>query len=120
MDQKEFIFNLIKLAIQPLALPAEEQIKLHSGAVVTDELLLDFDHASAVLPGNYKDMLSGGQIIHLDKIRTKIDEIQNSDMNIFELSSLQNNELWEQLRQLGKDALKEFSLGPELPPNIKD
>lgn len=103
---KEAIINNFNQSLINLSLEAEEQIaSFPEFAVVTDELLLDFDHFYTVLKGNYNDFFSDQQIKILDKINLYIDKISSKDLFVSELEELKTYNFWKQLRILSREAI---------------
>ena len=103
---KEAIINSFKQSLKNLSLEADEQIaSFPNFVVVTDELLLDFDHFYKVVKGNYPNLFSTEQIKILDEINIYIDQIPSEDLDISERDELKNYSFWKQLRVLSREAI---------------
>lgn len=103
---KEAIIKNFNRSLKNLSLEADEQVASYPNyVVVTDELLLDFDHFYSVIKENYTDEFSNQQIKALDAIRGHIDKIPTEDFLINEIDELKNDDFWKKLRVLSKNAI---------------
>ncbi|MRX41480.1 hypothetical protein GJU43_19510 [Flavobacterium sp. LC2016-23] len=103
---KEVIINNFSRSLKNLSLEADEQIaSFPNFVVVTDELLLDFNHFYEVIKENYSGLFSEEQIKVLDHINFYIDQIPSEDLSISEIDELTNYSFWKQLRILSREAI---------------
>lgn len=114
---KESIFKQLKWSLQAMACSGEDQIQLFPDfVVVSDEIINDFDHWRQVAVGNHKSDFTMGQLESLTNIDRAIDNISNSKEEIWDNESLKIHQLWDNLRDLGLKALKEFKWNNDAPP----
>lgn len=117
MVTKESTINQLKYAIQALALEASDQLTLFPDfAVVTDELLMDFDNWKNAAIGNYPDYFSSEQLKILDDIDAFIAKFELEDPEMPVIDELKISSFWRELRVIARNALVQFNWPNELPP----
>ncbi len=116
MDRQSVI-NQLRWSIQTLALEADGQLaSFPDFAVVTDELLLEYDNWYNVATKNYPDFFSDEQIKILREINSFIEELPEEDLNLSIADELKTYQFWEDLRMLASQALQKFNWTSEIPP----
>ncbi len=116
MDRDSVLTHL-KWSLQAMACDSETQILLFPDfVVVSDEIINDFDHWRQTVESRYKSEFSNGQIESLNKIDVVIDDITKNEVEIWDNDSLKTHRLWDELRDAGTKALKQFNWDIEAPP----
>jgi len=111
------VIKQLEYSLQALSLDAEQQIvSFEDFAVVTDELVLDFDNAFGVAFGNYPSFFNEEQLESLNKIDAHIDSMPPEDMNMSIDDELRTHPYWKQMRTLAKEALVKFHWSSKMPP----
>lgn len=113
---KEAVFTHLKWSLQAIACDSETQISLFPDFIVaSDEIITDFDHWKRAVESRYRTEFSPGQIESLHQIHVVINQITNSEDEIWDNDSLKTHHLWKELRNAGARALKEFNWNFEIP-----
>jgi len=104
---KEVVINQLRLAVIALSSPAEEQIKSFPAfVVVTDELLMDYDHWYILAIRNYKDSFTEEQLKILNELYVFMDGLPEEDMTLSITDELRTDPFWEAFRLIARKALK--------------
>ena len=115
--QRDRIFQRLKHSLQALALPDQQQAQLFpTSVVVTNELVLDFDHWQSCTVGNYRTELTESQLRSLTNLNDKID---NADQSVWREDALGSHLFWIELRELAIRALEAFGWPLAVPPSYK-
>src|SRR5688572_32607527 len=119
--KREWHFRQLKWALQALAIPASDQMRLFPDfVVVADELALDFDQWQTVVLGNYDGELSTEQTSSLSEIDRTLDRMSRSGADftpeLWTEVALSSNRHWADLRRLAGAALEAFGWPVESPP----
>ena len=119
--QKEWILERLKHSLQALALPGEQQVQLFPrGVVVTDELVLDFDHWRSCVVGNDRSEFTEAQSRAIAALSEKIKSAPNeNDKSVWHEEALCLHSFWIEVRKLAARALETFGWPAEVPPDYK-
>jgi hypothetical protein len=98
--------RLLRDALAALALPPDEQVRVNGPLCVACELLNDFDHARTVVLGNAGNLTEEQRGL-LDLIDGTMRAMERADFECFN-NEVVRRPVWEQLRELAADALREF------------
>jgi len=116
MDRQS-VLNQLKWSIQALSLEADGQLaSFPDFVVVTDELLLEYDHWYSLATGNYPDIFSDEQLKILKNISSFFEALPREDLNLSIEDELRTNQFWKDLRILAHEALQKFNWTSEIPP----
>lgn len=118
MLREQTTINQLKYAIQALSLEAEGQLaSFPEYVVVTDELLLEFDHWKNAAVANYPNYFSQEQLKALNDIDLFLDKYEPDNLTMPIAEELKTSSFWKELRVLAKEALAKFNWTSELPPD---
>ena len=108
----------LKHALQALALSSEEQVALFPAfAITADELALDFDNWFKASKRDLNDQ----QIAILNTINSILEnKSQEVEKSFWTDAALKNDDGWEKIRSLSKEALEIFKWPLEKPPMNKN
>jgi len=114
-------FGQLRWALQVLALPAQDQVRLFPNWVVkADELALDLDHWALVVCGNYAQELSQEQSGALAGLNERLNAMSRLGAefqeDLWTEEALSSSPHWAHVRQLAADALVAFGWSVESPP----
>jgi hypothetical protein len=113
-DPKWLELNL-RIGLQALALPADDQFAYHTGACPVCELISDFIYPYQAYLGNFSEKLTPLQIAALGHIAREINTMAPEDVKCFDREVL-DHLVWIRMRGLAADAL--ICLGwPMEPPS---
>lgn len=108
-------------SLQLLASPAQAQ-RNHfpvDWIVLTDEMVLDFDHWAQCLPTYWKP--SSVQMVQLSRLDDFLSEMSGSlHSDFWADEALSSDPRWEEVRTLAKAALASFGWPVEVPPPARD
>jgi hypothetical protein len=114
-------FTQLRWALQALAIPAQEQVRLFPDWVAkVDELALDLEHWSKVVCANYAQELSQEQSARLADVNQKLGAMSRGgaefEPELWTEEALSSSPHWTHARQLAADALASFGWPVERPP----
>lgn len=114
---KEEIILQLKQSIQALSLDADNQIaSFPDFVVVTDELLLEFDHWYSTSKQYLKESFTQEQVNYLKELNKFLDELPDENMDLSIGEELETSPFWQEVRIRAKKTLSIFNWALEKPP----
>ena len=110
----------LRHALQALALPAEQQLRLLPSFVPElDELALAFDHGLAIARGSTAVRLTRAQQTALRSVEDLLDGMSGQALaHLWTRAAIADGEAWSRLRRAASIALRSFGWKAEVPTGI--
>ncbi len=116
LETLEGIEGEFRYAIQALALPSVEQIRVLSPGDINTELYEDFIHWYPLFLQTTRTPLNQQQKEILDQVAQKLDTLP---VEYFDDDML-DHQKWEEIRKIAEEALKLLFWPEEAPPEFKE
>ncbi len=105
-----------RYAIQALALPSDQQIRVLSPGDINTELYEDFKHWYPLFLQTARTPLSQPQKEILAELAQKLDSLPDE---VFDDDML-DHQKWEEIRRMSKEALRSLFWSETAPPEFKE
>ena len=113
---KEEVISQLKQATQALSLEADDQIaSFPEFVVVTDELLLEFDHWFSTSKQYWNDYFTEDQANSLEELYNYLDELPEENISLSITEELKTSPFWHELRICAQKTLRILNWHLEKP-----